>query len=94
MFKCLCRTPQDNKDLIVRLNRIEGQIGAIKTQLSGDEEKSCMELLNQVRSAAAAMRGVWELIAARHIEECVNQPNKEKRNQAIEDIVCCLKELR
>ncbi len=85
---------QDNKALIVRLNRIEGQIGAIKKMLQSEEECVCMDLLNQVRSASSAMRGVWEVIAARHLENHIHEMDKEERNKTIEEIISCLKELR
>ena len=94
MKKCNCRTPDENKDLIVRLNRIEGQIGAIKTLLGNEEKCVCMDLLNQVRSATCAMRGVWEIVAARHLEGCVTKMETAERNKIIEEIVSCLKELR
>lgn len=94
MKKCNCRSNEDNKDLIVRLNRVEGQIGAIKNLLQDEEKCVCMDLLHQVRSATCAMRGVWEVVAARHLEGCVTKMETEERNKVIEEIVSCLKELR
>ncbi len=94
MAKCNCRTTEENKDLIVRLNRVEGQIRALKALLENEEKCVCMDLLNQVRSATCAMRGVWEIVAARHLEGCVTKMETAERNQVIEEIVSCLKELR
>ncbi|MBR7158987.1 MAG: metal-sensing transcriptional repressor [Alphaproteobacteria bacterium] len=89
-----CRSQEENKDLVVRLNRIEGQIKTIRTQLQDKDKCDCMSILNQVRSATCAMRGVWEIIAARHIEYCVAEMEVTERNQVIEEIVSRLKELR
>ncbi len=93
-MKVCCRTPEDNKDLIVRLNRIEGQIGAIRNMLQDEDICDCMALMNQVRSATCAMRGVWEVVAARHLENCVTTLEAGERNKVIEEIVSRLKELR
>ncbi len=94
MADCNCRSEEDNRKLIVRLNRIEGQIRTIKSLIENEDESKCMDLLNQVRSATCAMRGVWEVIAARHLENCVDNLDKAERNKIIEEIISCLKELR
>ncbi|MBQ9688738.1 metal-sensitive transcriptional regulator [bacterium] len=94
MGKCNCRSHEDNKDLIVRLSRIEGQIGAVKTLLQDEERCVCMDVMNQVKSATCAMRGVWEIVAARHLEGCVTKMETAERNKVIEEIISCLKELR
>ncbi|MCD7878804.1 MAG: metal-sensitive transcriptional regulator [Candidatus Gastranaerophilales bacterium] len=94
MKKCNCRSQEDNKDLIVRLNRIEGQIEAVKNLLQNEEKCVCMDLMNQIKSATCAMRGVWEVVAARHLEGCVTKMEATERNKVIEYIISCLKELR
>ena len=95
MSNSKCMNNNDNKDLIIRLNRIEGQIKAIKNLLNSEEKCECMILLNQLKSATCAMRGAWETVAAKHLEECVvGMDNKSERNKIIEEIITCLKELR
>ncbi len=87
-----CRTKEETNALIKRLNRIEGQVRGIKNMLVEDRE--CMDILNQVRSVSAALRGVWEIIAARHIENCLDNAGEKERNESIEEIICHLQQLR
>ena len=87
-----CRTKEETDVLIKRLNRIEGQVRGIKNMLI--ENRECMDVLNQVRSVNAALRGVWEIIAARHIENCLENVSKKERNKSIEEILCHLQQLR
>jgi len=87
-----CRTKEETEKLITRLNRIEGQIKGIKNMLIEDRE--CMEILNQVRSVSSALRGVWEIMAAKHIENCLEDATKGERDKAIEEIICHIKQLR
>ena len=63
-----CRTKEETDKLVKRLNRIEGQVKGIKNMIVEDRE--CMEILNQLRSVSSALKGVWEIMAAKHIEHC------------------------
>ncbi len=87
-----CRTKEETDALIKRLNRIEGQVKGIKNMLLEDRE--CMEILNQIRSVTSALRGVWEIMAARHIENCLEHAGEIERNKTIEQIICHLQQLR
>ena len=87
-----CRTKEETEKLINRLNRIEGQVKGIKNMLIQDRE--CMEILNQLRSVSSAIRGVWEIMAAKHIENCLEETTKKERDEAIEEIICHIKQLR
>ncbi len=88
-----CRSKESNKNLATRLNRIEGQIRAIRNMVNDDRD--CMDIMNQVLSASSALRSVWEIIAASHIEECMEEfSDKEERNQVIEKIIKHMRDLR
>lgn len=60
-----CRTKEETDKLVKRLNRIEGQVKGIKNMIVEDRE--CMEILNQLRSVSSALKGVWEIMAAKQI---------------------------
>lgn len=59
------------KNIIVRLNRIEGQIRGIKGMIEEDAE--CQEILNQVAAVKAAMGNVGLLIFEKHAHSCIRQ---------------------
>ena len=47
------RSEKEKKDLITRLNRIEGQVRGIKNMV--EEERYCVEILNQVSAVQSAL---------------------------------------
>lgn len=87
-----CRSQEDVNAITKRLNRIEGQVKGIKNMVV--EDRDCMEILNQLRSVSSALKGVWEIMAAHHIQKCLNNCSEAERNKAIEEIICHLQQLR
>lgn len=62
-------TNEDKKKLTVRLNRILGQINGLSKMISEDRE--CIEVLNQILSTQAALKGVWKQVVRGHLKHCV-----------------------
>jgi DNA-binding FrmR family transcriptional regulator len=58
------------KDAISRLKKIEGQIRGIMRML--DEEKYCIDIINQITAAEKALDGVSKIVMKRHVETCVS----------------------
>jgi len=59
----------DHTTQIPRLNRIEGQIRGISKMIQ--EERYCVDILTQIRSASNALAKVQENILKGHLESCV-----------------------
>lgn len=88
-----CKSEKTNSELKSRLNRIEGQIRGIKKMI--EDERGCIEVMNQLLSASSAIRGVWEIIAAHHLQECVSEcGSKAERNEAVSEIISQIQKLR
>ena len=60
----------DHDKLIVRLNRIEGQIRGIRKMV--EDDRSCMEVLKQLAAASGAVRGVCMAVLENHMKGCVS----------------------
>ena len=58
------------KDAISRLKKIEGQIRGIMRML--DENKYCIDIINQITAAEKALDGVSKIVMKRHVETCVS----------------------
>ena len=93
---CCCaktkvRTEQEYKDLITRLNRIEGQIRGIK----GMVEKSayCPEILIQCSAVTAAMNAFNRELLANHIRSCVLDDIRAEREGTIDELLATLQKL-
>ena len=57
------------KDLIKRLNRIEGQVRGIKRML--EEDRYCVDILTQVSAITCGLNAFNKKLLADHIKSCV-----------------------
>ena len=57
------------QDALTRLKKIEGQIRGIMKMV--ENEKYCIDIINQVTAAEKALSGVSRIIMKRHVESCV-----------------------
>lgn len=57
------------QSLVARLNRIEGQIGGIRRMIQ--EPRLCVEILQQLAAAEAALNRVSLAVFKHHVEACV-----------------------
>ena len=93
---CCChkhkeRSEKEYRDLINRLNRIEGQIRGIKGMVERDAY--CPEILVQVAAANAALNSFNKELLARHIKTCVSEDIKEGNEEAVDELCELLKKL-
>lgn len=92
---CCHRTKQrgeeEYKDLIIRLNRIEGQIRGIKGMV--EKNAYCTDILVQVSAANAALNAFNRVLLAEHIRTCVADDIRNGKDDTIEDLVDTLKKL-
>jgi DNA-binding FrmR family transcriptional regulator len=51
-----------------RLNRIEGQVRGVARMLEG--QRPCLEVLQQLASVQAALRGVTKTVLRNYLERC------------------------
>ena len=60
---------KDQKEILVRLRKLEGQLKGIQRMVDGD--KYCVDVLNQLSSVVAATQKVAAIILKDHIRGCV-----------------------
>ena len=72
---CHCRTKhrddKEERDLLNRLSRIEGQIRGIRGMV--EKDAYCPDILTQVAAASAALNSFSKVLLANHIKTCVAQ---------------------
>lgn len=85
------REEKEYKDLIHRLNRIEGQIRGIKGMV--EEEAYCPDILIQVSAAKAALDGFCKELLTNHIKTCVTEDIKEGKEETVDELVKLLQKL-
>lgn len=94
--KCCCertteRSEKEYKDLIHRLNRIEGQIRGIRGMV--EKDCYCADILVQVAAANAALNSFNKVLLANHIKGCVTRDIKEGKEETVDELVKLLQKL-
>lgn len=93
---CCCsktkqRSEKEYKDLIHRLNRIEGQIRGIKGMV--EKDAYCTDILTQVAAANAALNSFNKVLLANHIKSCVTQDILNGKEETVDELVVILQKL-
>jgi len=77
-----------DKQLIHRLNRVQGQIEAIRKRLINEEPMDCVETLRLVKAANNALKKFGEAYVTHHLKECVrNDVSREELEQGLQDVI-------
>lgn len=73
-------------DLIVRLRRIEGQVRGLQGMIQDD--RYCIDILTQLNSVRAALRGVGLGLLDDHVRHCVRDSlETDEGNEKIDELV-------
>ena len=85
------RTQKERRDMLNRLNRIEGQVRGIKKMVEGDVY--CPDILIQVSAINAALNSFNKVLLAEHIRSCVAEDIKAGKDETIDELVLVLQKL-
>jgi DNA-binding FrmR family transcriptional regulator len=80
--------PSQQQALVTRLNRIEGQIRGIRRMVQ--EPRRCIDILQQLAAAEAAMNRVSAAILTFHVRKCVPEGaahGDEERSRQLGELV-------
>lgn len=81
----------EQQSLVTRLNRIEGQIRGIRRMVQ--EPRLCVEILQQLAAAEAALNRISLAVFKYHVDNCVTEgvskgePERRKQLTELVDIV-------
>ena len=77
---------ENKKDILRRLNKIEGQIKGIQKMV--ESEKQCGEVLTQISAVRAATTKVGMIMLEKYSKDCMlNSINSEDKEIAIENLL-------
>ena len=85
------RSAEEQKKLMNRLNRLEGQIRGIKGML--ERGAYCPDILVQAAAVNAALNAFNKELLARHIRTCVATDIREGRDDSMEDLLKTIQKL-
>ena len=82
-------TEKEYKDLINRLNRIEGQVRGVKNMVENDAY--CMDIITQASAIAAALNSFNKVLLSNHIKTCVVDNIREGNDEVVDELITMLK---
>lgn len=96
MNQCCCeriklRSESEARQLMNRLNRIEGQVRGIKGMV--EKNAYCPDILIQVSAINAALNAFNRELLGSHIKTCVAEGVKNGDNEKLDELVATLQKL-
>lgn len=93
---CCCekkkeRTGKEIKDLIHRLNRVEGQVRGIKTMV--EEDRYCVDILTQISAIQSALNSFSRILLSDHIKSCVVENIREGKEEVVDELCDTIRKL-
>ena len=85
------RSPEEQKALLTRLKKAEGQIRGIEKMVENDAY--CPDILIQVSAVTNALNSFNKALLACHIKSCVSEYIRKGDDQAIDEFVKVLQKL-
>lgn len=94
--ECYChktkeRSAKEYRDMIHRLNRIEGQIRGIRGMVERDAY--CTDILTQVAAVNAALNSFNRVLLANHIKTCVTRDIRDGKEETVDELLATLQKL-
>ncbi|MDQ0229648.1 metal-sensitive transcriptional regulator [Metabacillus malikii] len=79
------------KNLITRLNRIEGQIRGIKSLI--EKDTYCDDVITQISATQSALNSVGKLLLEGHMRTCVVERIQEGDDEIIDELLVTIQRL-
>ena len=96
MENCCChktkkRSDEEQRALLNRLSRIEGQIRGIKGMV--EKDAYCPDILTQAAAAGAALNAFNRELLNSHIKSCVTEDIRAGKDETVDELVRTLQKL-
>lgn len=85
------RSDKEYRDLIHRLNRIEGQVRGIRNML--EQNAYCPDILVQTAAVTAALNSFNRVLLSNHIHSCVAGDIRAGKDEAVDELTLLLQKL-
>ena len=85
------RSPEEQKALLTRLKRAEGQIRGIQKMVENDAY--CPDILIQTSAVNAALNSFSKVLLSNHIRTCVKNDILEGNDEVVEELVSTLQKM-
>jgi DNA-binding FrmR family transcriptional regulator len=79
------------KNLMNRLNRIEGQVRGVKGLI--EKDTYCDDVLNQISSIQSSLNSVGKLLLEHHMKSCVIERFQEGDQEVVDELLTTMHKL-
>lgn len=86
------RSDKEQKALLNRLSRIEGQVRGVKNMVENDAY--CTDVILQVSAIRSALASFQSELLSEHIKTCVAGDLKDGKNETVDELVETLRKMR
>lgn len=86
------RDESQKRNMIIRLNKIEGQVRGIKNMVERDEY--CPDILIQVSAVRSALESFSAELLKNHIKGCVVRDLKAGKEEVVDELLKTLQKLK
>jgi DNA-binding FrmR family transcriptional regulator len=76
---------ESKKDMLARLGRIEGQVRGVAKMI--EDERGSMDVLQQLASVQASLRGLSKTILRNHLECCCSAPASKSDDSMYDELM-------
>ncbi|MFE8695872.1 metal-sensitive transcriptional regulator [Cytobacillus sp. FJAT-53684] len=100
LFDTCCSTHSDRKshhservkkNLVTRLNRIEGQIRGIKGLI--EKDTYCDDIITQISATQSALNSVAKLLLEGHLKTCIVERIQEGDQEVLDEFLITIQKL-
>ena len=92
---CACRkkirSEKEQRDLMNRLKRIEGQVRGLQRML--DENAYCPDILTQASAVHSALNSFCRTLLTSHLRTCVTEDIRAGREDTVDELMDTLQKL-
>ena len=79
------RSEEDKKALIIRINKLIGQMNGIKKMI--EDDRYCDDILIQLSAVDKAIKSLASIILDKHIHSCVIESIQNGNTEIVDEIV-------
>jgi DNA-binding FrmR family transcriptional regulator len=79
------------KNLVTRLNRVEGQIRGIKGLI--EKDVYCDDIITQISATQAALNSVAKILLEGHLKSCVVERIQEGDHEVVDELLVTIQRL-
>ena len=86
------RSSEEQKSLLNRLSRIEGQVRGVKNMVENDAY--CTDVLLQVSAIRSALQSFQSELLSEHIRTCVADDVKNGKSETLDELIETIRKMR